>query len=266
MPLPSPSLPPSATRGQTYPRAARFLCRTGAVILWASATLVVGCDDDIPMNADADVMVDAGTSDSARAVPPQDMRPGATTDVAIDQRANHDAVADVAPDAAPGTGDVRAEADAGDAREAGPAGDALSSAEVWPADATKMIAEDRGGGFGPPRPPGSTCAPGGTYTMTVADRNLVWALCRAVGAGPYRMVVGERTLTTNEQDTLVAALNKVKIAPRVLCGADKPVLALKVTTPTGEKEFLDDFYSCEKKGLYVEKIDGVFQALQKLVP
>jgi hypothetical protein len=129
------------------------------------------------------------------------------------------------------------------------------------------VAQDRGGGFAPNPPAGSTCQFGGTYTMTVGDRNLAWQLCRSAGAGqPYHPVTGQRTLTPTEQATLVAALDKVMIASTPACGADKQVLALKVTTPAGEKEYLDNFYSCLKMGVYVSNIDDVFQVLRQLVP
>jgi hypothetical protein len=101
--------------------------------------------------------------------------------------------------------------------------------------------------------------------MTVSTSTLAWRLCQAPGAGlPYQFVDGQRMLTVPEMDALIGALKKVMLSTRMVCGADKPILVLKVTNPAGEKQYLDDFYSCTKQGVYVAGLDGVFQVLRPL--
>jgi hypothetical protein len=237
-------------------------CRPSSLvaIFVAAFALGVGCGDDQPLTADAggDAASDATTMDAQPAdLPPSgDSKPDAVLDVAPSK-------ADVGlPDTAVDAGDGGS-AD-GKPDGAGEAGG--TSGEVWPADAIKMVAEDRGGGFGAPPPAGSACQWSGTYTLTVATKNLAWRLCQPPAPGaPYQLVISQRTLTDFERDALVAALDKVAVSTAPSCGADKGVLALKVTTVEGEKEYLDNFYACLKQGVYVTNIDGVFQVLRQLV-
>jgi hypothetical protein len=229
--------------------------------------LGVGCGDDHPVTADAggDAAGDAQTMDAGPADLPAsgDAKADAVVDVGPESKA------DVAvPDAGAGA-DAAVDAGDGGTADGKPdgAGEAGSTSdEVWPADAIKMVAEDRGGGFGPAPPAGSACQWSGTYTLTVATKNLAWRLCQPPAPGaPYQLVISQRTLTDFERDALVAALDKVAVSTAPSCGADKGVLALKVTTAAGEKEYLDNFYACLKQGVYVTNIDGVFQVLRQLV-
>lgn len=138
--------------------------------------------------------------------------------------------------------------------------------DVWPEDATKLVAESPGGGFTPPPPPGSTCAIGRQkYTLTVATRHLEWEQCDFSGtSSPLHLVTGSRTLTTAELASVTRAANAVKITTRDICGADKPMLKIKVTTPAGETTYTDDFYSCFGQGPFVENIDAVFGAFRNV--
>ncbi len=151
-------------------------------------------------------------------------------------------------------------ADAGDALATAPD----ASAAVWPPGATKLVAENQGGGFTPAPPAGSTCLVGAAlYTVTVAGKVLAYRECQPTGSsGAYAWKEGQRALTDTEYGALTAALGKVTIASRQICGADKPVLTLKVTTASGDTDYADSFYSCMKKGLYVDNIDGVFAFLR----
>jgi hypothetical protein len=47
-------------------------------------------------------------------------------------------------------------------------------------------------------------------------------------------------------------------------GADKQTLTLTVTTARKETTYLDDFYSCQKQGIYVQNIDGVLSLVRAL--
>ena len=142
---------------------------------------------------------------------------------------------------------------------------------VWPSDATKLVAEDSGGGFVPPAPAESPCNANlgmpGTYTVTVSDKKLVFRVCVADASDstkPHRWVDGMKALTNSEYDSLVAALHNVMVSTRPDCGADKPTLTLKVSSAAGERTYLDVFYACQMQGTYVTGMDGVFGVLQSL--
>ena len=61
-------------------------------------------------------------------------------------------------------------------------------------------------------------------------------------------------------------MSEVKISTRELCGADKPMLTLKVTSASqGEKTYTDSFYSClGGDRVFVDDIDSAFSALREL--
>ncbi|HVR64636.1 MAG TPA: hypothetical protein VMU50_22205, partial [Polyangia bacterium] len=87
-----------------------------------------------------------------------------------------------------------------------------------------------------------------------------WHICRSPGGTmPYQYADGERVLSSGEAKMLVDALSAVTISNETRCGADKDTLQLRVTTPAGEKLYLDDFYACQKNGVYVSNIDPVFE-------
>jgi hypothetical protein len=137
---------------------------------------------------------------------------------------------------------------------------------IWPADKKTLVAETPGGGFTPPPPPGSTCAIGkAKYTLDIASRKLAWEECDWNGNNtPLHLVTGTTTLTTAEMATVNAAMNDVTLSAGDICGADKPMLTIKVTSPSqGTKTYTDSFYSCMGGNrTYVDNIDGVFGALR----
>jgi hypothetical protein len=138
---------------------------------------------------------------------------------------------------------------------------------TWPADATKLVAEDIGNGPPGPVPAGSACSytGSGTYTFTPADLKLAWHICTSPGGQmPYQFVDAERILSSGEAAMLGDALKAVTVSSGMKCGADKDLLRLKVTTPAGEKTYVDDFDACQKPGVYVTSIDGVFSVSAKL--
>lgn len=139
---------------------------------------------------------------------------------------------------------------------------------VWPADATQAVLVQGQGGEAPPLPPGSTCGYGeATFTFTVAPGRLAWHLCddgQASAGAPLRFVDGARALAADETRRMVAGLQAVVPSDRMICGADKPTLSLTVTRPAGTTTYLDDFYSCEKKGVYVDSLDPVFATAREL--
>ena len=129
-----------------------------------------------------------------------------------------------------------------------------------------MVAIRQGAGFGPSAPAGSKCdALGeGSYTFTVADKHLGWHLCAGQASTPYDFVDGGRVLDANEAKRLVTTLQAVAVYSGNGCGADKPNYSLKVTTPAGEREYLDSFYACNMQGTYVDGIDEVLAAASDL--
>ena len=136
---------------------------------------------------------------------------------------------------------------------------------IWPSNATEMVLTNSGGGFAPPAPTGSECQSGeDTFTLTVATRNFAWKECQGSGSDPYLFVSDQRVLSQAEFDGVVEALRAVTVSTRTGCGADKGSLTLTVTTPTGDHQYLDDFYACNHAGTYVSGLDEVFQASQNL--
>lgn len=142
----------------------------------------------------------------------------------------------------------------------------VTAASVWSEAATKLLAENRGGGLAPQGPAGSECQlRQAIYTLTVADRKLTWRLCPTGNFDqPFRWVDGEKILDPGELSSLVSALNDVTVSSRTECGSDKPTLALRITTPAGERQYVDDFYACVPLGTPVDNIDGVFDMLALL--
>lgn len=116
---------------------------------------------------------------------------------------------------------------------------------VWTPAVQVLIAENKGGGFRPAPPPGSTCPPDAArYTLTTATRHLDWKRCVGSQMEPYKEISGQRTLTESEYGTLGTALSKLVVVTETICGADKPVYALTVRTAGGVQEYGDSFYAC----------------------
>jgi len=134
---------------------------------------------------------------------------------------------------------------------------------IWPASATKLVAESPGGGFIPPAPPGSTCTIGKQkYSLDRATRVMISELCQLSG-GKLAIKTATTTITQAELAKVDEAMNAIKVATRDMCGADKPILSLHVTTPAGEKTYTDSFYRCQGGDrTYVDGIDGVFAAMR----
>ncbi len=140
----------------------------------------------------------------------------------------------------------------------------VPSTDVWPADATKLVALSPGGGFTPPAPAGSTCGYGQhKYTLDVTASQLSWEVCQATAAGqPLHLTTGSRTITATELGKITKAAKAVKLSSGDICGADKPVLTIAITSGAGTKTYTDSFYSCRGgSNTYVDNIDGVFAAM-----
>ncbi len=143
----------------------------------------------------------------------------------------------------------------------------VAAEEVWSPAATRLVAHTDGGGFTPPPPPGSSCGYGAaTIALDVATKKIDWQVCGSdVENEPLRMVTGSRILDAAEYAVVEAAAREVKVSTSAICGADKPMLRMTVTTPAGDKTFTDAFYSCTGEGPFVDQIDGLFSALRAAV-
>jgi hypothetical protein len=144
----------------------------------------------------------------------------------------------------------------------------VPTSAIWPADSKQLVAESPGGGFVPPAPPGSTCGLGKQkYSLDVATRKLSWEQCDWQDNNqPLHLSTGSRLITAAELATVNTAMNDVTLSAGDICGADKPMLSIKVTSPSqGTKTYTDSFYSCMGGDrTYVDNIDGVFGALRDL--
>jgi hypothetical protein len=142
---------------------------------------------------------------------------------------------------------------------------------IWPADAEKLVADSPGGGFVPMPPAGSECNYGAQrYTVEIATRAFAFQRCAAgaTATDPLKLVKGGRILTTGELATVDAAMkNLTPPKDPNACGADKGVYTVTVTSPRGDATFYDSFYVCQGGGkVYVDNIDGVFEAFRLLAP
>ena len=138
-------------------------------------------------------------------------------------------------------------------------------ASVLTSDATVMIVENKGGGFIAPPPAGSQCAVGAAkFTVDLANNEIAWTQCLPKEPNaPFVPRTGTTRLSTSELRSLKTALAGVKVAKKTdLCGADKPLLTVTVTTPGATVEYADSFYSCQDPTRV--HVDGVDAALAKL--
>jgi len=136
-------------------------------------------------------------------------------------------------------------------------------AEIFPANATQLVARQAGGGFRPPPPAGSTCNGGEKFTLDIAAKKLSWEVCDFAAGAPQHLVTGNRTISSKELSDIVASAKALKTAAGDMCGADKPLEQVDVATPSGSKTYTDSFYSCwGGKYEFVDNIGGVFQAMR----
>jgi SOS-response transcriptional repressor LexA len=104
------------------------------------------------------------------------------------------------------------------------------------------------------------------YTFTVAGKTLAYKECLLSEAPPriYSWKQGQRAMSNQEYSKHLEALGKTVISKRKICGGDKPVETLKLTTPEGDTEYADSFDSCQAKSTYIDNIDAVFDVLRNL--
>lgn len=117
---------------------------------------------------------------------------------------------------------------------------------IYTGNVQTVIAENQGGGFVAPPPPGSPCQVGAAkYTLTVASRQVSWTRCTASGTGPNVQVMDQRVLTEAQFKELMPYLENLKVVPNDnSCGADKPTLQVTIGTSAGQQVYGDSFYAC----------------------
>ena len=153
----------------------------------------------------------------------------------------------------------------GDTRSCGYTCGIPATAAIWPASATKLVAESTGSGFGPPPPAGSTCTNGRQkFSLDRTTRVMTSETCESAGAGkPLHIKTATSTVTVAELATINKAMTGVKVATEDMCGADKPFKEITVTTPAGDKTYTDAFYSCQGgNNTYIDGIEAVFSAMR----
>ncbi|MEZ4364294.1 MAG: hypothetical protein R3B48_29235 [Kofleriaceae bacterium] len=117
--------------------------------------------------------------------------------------------------------------------------------DVWSDAVRSLTLANEGGGLAI-KPPGSECNVGAAeYTLTVSDKKLDSVQCEAASRGaPLLNVTRSQTLSEAEFAGLEPNLMLLKVVDSNECGADKPAITLKVTTPAGTNEYRDSFYAC----------------------
>jgi hypothetical protein len=156
----------------------------------------------------------------------------------------------------------------GGAGGGGGGGGAGPTGTVWPIDASKLVASEQGGFIAPPMP-GSECSPqvdASVYTVTTAGRQLEWQRCQySAQTMLYMRLAGMRALAPAEYMRVDNTMKQLRVVTTGPCGADKPALIVTVTSPAGEREYRDVFYSCtDATKTYVSGIDEVFSVLRDL--
>ena len=140
-----------------------------------------------------------------------------------------------------------------------------ATAVVVAGDVREVIVEDQGGGFTGPAPVGSECERGVLkYTITFGENSLAWHVCTE--GDVFTFLDGSRSLKNSElAERLYDALRAVVVSSSTVCGADKSTRLMTVTRATGSVVYLDSFYACQNRGIYVDGIDNVITAAADLV-
>ena len=141
---------------------------------------------------------------------------------------------------------------------------------VYAPSTETMVFENRGGGFGQ-QPPQGPCDPNkSSFTLDVGSQHLAWTLCDIVDTQPPTTAVraGDRDLTADEWLGLEPVLEGLVIDDTMQYGADKPILALTVTTPDWTQEYGDAFYNCPGSDpgprIKTEALDALQSAFRSL--
>lgn len=141
-----------------------------------------------------------------------------------------------------------------------------SGKSVWNSSVNLLVVQNLGGGFTPQPPPGSQCLVGAKkFTLTVASRKLDWVRCVGDGKSAYMETTGSRSLSETEFKNLVPLLENLRVvSPDGGCIADASMLTLRVTTPLGTQDYVDDGFQCEVKDRPFIERGALNQTLDRL--
>jgi hypothetical protein len=128
------------------------------------------------------------------------------------------------------------------------------------------VVEDKGGGFIPAPPAGSTCLPGARkFTVTFATSTLDSAVCVGSSMTPYKTQTSTNTLTAAEMAEVRTVLDGLKVVARSMqCAADASILGVTVTTGGGTREYIDDLNQCTDESKPLLPRSAISAALNKL--
>lgn len=145
---------------------------------------------------------------------------------------------------------------------------AAAAGKPWPEDGDALVAWSIGGGFGPQAPEGSECeASVFEYKVLIDEKMLKSQRCVGNDDGsPYRLVNAEKSLTNAQLTKILRAAKELKVVKGDACGADKPLLAVLVSSRSqGLMTYTDSFYGClEGDRVFVDNIDELIRVLSEI--
>lgn len=141
-----------------------------------------------------------------------------------------------------------------------------SGKSVFSSSTTTLVAQDLGGGFVPQPPPGSTCTVNAKkFTLTVATRAVAWTRCVGDGKVAYMETSGTQTLSETDFKNLVPLLENLRVvSPDGGCIADASMLSIRVTTPIGAQDYVDDGFQCQVKDKPLLDRGTIYQVIERL--
>lgn len=129
-----------------------------------------------------------------------------------------------------------------------------------------VVVENKGGGFIPAPPMGSTCLPGARkFTVTFATKTVDSAVCVGSSMTPYMLKTATTTLSDAQLAEARTVLDAIKVVARTMvCAADAPLLTVTVTNGGGTQDYIDDLDQCTDTTKPVVTRAAIQAALDKL--
>ena len=142
-----------------------------------------------------------------------------------------------------------------------------SAPAVFPADATKVVAQASAGVSRPPS--GSQCTFGSAaFSFDVVAQEVTWQVCDSPDLNkPYTLKSGITKLTSSSSAQLLAALKGLSVSTKQTCGPqDKVQLELGISSTSQEyRYYLDSNWACGLPGApFVDNIDALFTAFRSV--
>lgn len=129
-----------------------------------------------------------------------------------------------------------------------------------------VVVENKGGGFIPAPPMGSTCLPGARkFTVTFATGTVDSSVCIGSSTMPYMPKTATTTLTPAQLAEARTVLEAIKVVARTMqCAADAPLLTVTVNNGGGTQDYIDDLDQCTDPTKPVVARSAIQAALDKL--